>query len=109
LADLSLDSVFVLSDPNLVRPFCNRLVSCPPDDFLVKNFERGVETVKVFNDRVQSLPILEAQREIQSVSLSGFSDGKVGMYANFHDGALWKVGYGKPETIRLAHMYEVPS
>jgi hypothetical protein len=47
----------------------------------------------------------DAQSKFQEVSLRGFSDGKVGIYSTFHDGAVFKYGYNDPRSIRLAYMY----
>ena len=70
----------------------------------MQKFESNVETVTAFNNRVQGRPEHEAQREFTLAMLEGFNDGTVGIYSTFHDAAVFKLGYGHQEAIRLAYM-----
>lgn len=87
----------------LLEPFRNSKFSEPPADLLTRNFEREVETLVKFSHRVSVQPTT-SQREFQKVLLLGLADTKVGLYSIFHDNAVYKLGYGSEEAIRMAYM-----
>lgn len=98
------DELFAIRERSLVDSFRPKAYSPPPADLLKDNFERSVETATAFQNRLKALASQEAQTVFQDMLLSGFTDGKVGLYSMHHDSAVYKLGYGHPVTDRLAHM-----
>ena len=90
-------------EPTLVQPFKNAPIVEPEPDFIQKNFNSSAVTVQDFCARLQSDRNALGTVLLETL-LSGMRDRRVGLYARFHDLAIWKWGYGHPATERLAHM-----
>jgi hypothetical protein len=102
--DIVIDELFVLREPEVVEPFENKtFVPGPPD--LLKNFEKHVESVPQFCERVKFQSPEDAQAALQGALLLSLEGDRKGMYSVFHDNAVEKYGYDHPESIRLAYMY----
>lgn len=67
-------------------------------------FEREVECVTDFDDRVSLLKPKEAQQALQKVLLLGLAETRVGLYSKYHDAAVYESGYGSQKAIHLAYM-----
>ncbi|KAJ7731214.1 RNA dependent RNA polymerase-domain-containing protein [Mycena metata] len=103
--DTDGDEAIIIRDPDIVGPFQNRPVVPIPDGFLTKNFERLVETVTNFGQRLEYMPISDAQRAFQNEVVGGLRDGKlIGIYSLFHDAAVYEWGLDDARTRRMAHM-----
>lgn len=90
--------------PEIVSAFRPPEFSDPPERFMEQNFQKEVETVDHFQKRLARLPRAIQQQQLQQIFLLGLGDTKVGLYSRFHDNSTYKLGYGHPETIRLAYM-----
>lgn len=77
---------------------------CEAPSNLSNDFEREVEHVVDFDQRVSRLSAKDAQTAFQKVLLLGLAETKVGLYSNFHDLAVYERGYANPAAIRLAFM-----
>src|ERR1700733_4428629 len=74
----------------------------PPE--LAACFSRSNEKVDVFHTREQSKSPVSKIHDIQQVLLGNLRDTSiVGKYSNFHDNAIYSLGYSHPETILLAY------
>ena len=88
---------FKNADPSFATP--------PPD--INDDFSKTNELVSEFIARAPSRStnptgFIDA---LQKYLLAGVCDTSVvGMYANMHETAVYTLGYGHPETIRLAYM-----
>lgn len=95
------------------KDFTNCSYSEPTRDFMERNFEKERETIADFCARVGSTQRLhdpasaagEKQAALARVFLAELGDSKVGLYSVYHDKAIAKLGYGAPETLRIAHMF----
>ena len=97
------DMAMITWEPSLVEPFKNAPLVEPAPDFIEKNFDSSAVTVQDFLARMQSDRSALGTVLLETL-LSGMRDRRVGLYARFHDLAIWKFGYGHPATERLAHM-----
>lgn len=77
---------------------------CKGPSNLSEFFERKVEHVRDFDNRISNLPIKEAQQAFQEMFLLGLAETRVGLYSKYHDVAVYRVGYGSQEAIHLAYM-----
>ena len=93
--------------PLIVAHFQNRPLTEKPRNLTDDYFQRHVETVTAFSERVGTMPTRAAQKAFQEVCLLGLHDSKVGLYSNFHDFAIWKHGLDSPEAVRMAYMYVI--
>lgn len=98
---LNPDTATVVVEPEIVNEFKNHELVNPPSDLFEKNFEREIEKVSEF---LVTCPSHLLEHEIFGRLLLGLSDTKVGQYSNFHENAVYKIGYNAPETVRLAYM-----
>ncbi|KAI5825047.1 hypothetical protein K523DRAFT_251903 [Schizophyllum commune Tattone D] len=88
------------------KEFKNCPYSAPTPDFMTRNFEKERETIADFCGRVaRCASPAEQQAALAKVFLSELGDSKVGIYSLYHDKAIAQHGYGAPETIRIAHMF----
>ncbi|KAI4523086.1 hypothetical protein K525DRAFT_361417 [Schizophyllum commune Loenen D] len=88
------------------KNFVNRPYSEPTPDFMTRNFEKERETIADFCGRVaQYASHAEKQAALARVFLAELGDSKVGIYSMYHDMAIAEHGYGAPETVRIAHMF----
>uniref|UniRef100_D8QL20 RNA-dependent RNA polymerase n=1 Tax=Schizophyllum commune (strain H4-8 / FGSC 9210) TaxID=578458 RepID=D8QL20_SCHCM len=88
------------------KNFVNRPYSAPTPDFMSRNFEKERETIADFCGRVaQYGSHAERQAALARVFLAELGDSKVGIYSMYHDMAIAEHGYGAPETVRIAHMF----
>ena len=99
--DSDLDTATVIVEPELVNAFENHALVDPPNKLLEANFEREIEKVSEFLVNCSSK---SREREVFKRLLLGLSDTKVGQYSNFHENAVYHLGYNHPETVRLAYM-----
>lgn len=110
--DYDGDKGVLIFQPELVKPFVNPpfTLSLPPDD-LEKDFETTTnETVGAFLVRVPRVSDSMAAyiHEVQEFLLRGLTDRSVvGAYSNMHDVSAYMKGYAHPETLRLAHMFNL--
>lgn len=95
------DTATVILEPELVHAFKNHKLVEPPKGLLENNFEREIEKVSEF---LVKCPEQYQEREIYKRLLLGLSDTKVGQYSNFHENAVYHLGYNAPDTVRLAYM-----
>jgi RNA-dependent RNA polymerase len=66
-------------------------------------FSRGNENAAGFLERTSRQPSNAQIHAYQSFLLGALRETSlVGQYSNFHDNAIYKLGYSHPETIRLA-------
>jgi len=77
---------------------------CEAPSNITKDFEREVEHIVDFDQRVSKLSARDAQIAFQKVLLLGLAETKVGLYSNFHDLAVYERGYASSTAIRLAYM-----
>ncbi|VDB86203.1 unnamed protein product [Peniophora sp. CBMAI 1063] len=103
--DYDGDMAMITWEPTLVEPFKNapQIVE-PAPGFIEKNFDSSATTVQDFVARLQG-DRAALGTELLETLLSGMRDRRVGLYARFHDLAIWRLGYGHPATERLAHMF----
>ncbi|THH11616.1 hypothetical protein EW145_g546 [Phellinidium pouzarii] len=102
--DYDGDTVTIIAEPSLVNSFTNSPVVDEPKN-LRDRFEREVERVSSFLFRVKDMPVQLMERELCKKLLHGLSESKVGLYSQFHDNAVYYLGYDHPETIMLAYMF----
>jgi hypothetical protein len=89
----------------LVQLFKNQTFTNPPKDFLKANFERDVESVEQFCNRVLGLESTrKAHEAFQEVLISNLSESRVGLYSMMHENACIRHGYDSQQAIRLAYM-----
>ena len=98
-----IDTVTIIADTTIVEGFRSPSTVNEPSD-LRGNFESEVEEVIAFMEMVDNIAALQKERELCTKLLLGLSDSKVGLYSQFHDNAIYKLGYDHPETVRLAYM-----
>ena len=91
-------------ESSIVDAFHNAPLVVQPPDFLESNFEREVEMVADFCERLSSRPARERDSSMVRSLLSGLTDKKVGVYSCFHDISVYAHGYADPKTTRLAFM-----
>lgn len=106
LGDYDGDKGLITNQPELVIPFINAPLhfSEPPPD-MQKYFERENEAVPAFLERTSVLSDDAKINERQQYLLGSIRDmSVVGKYSNFHEAAIYTLGYTHPETIRLAYM-----
>lgn len=104
--DYDGDKAIAIWEPAIVTSFKNAPLchSLPPED-LLSNFNKDSCAVA---DLVQEHGLHPSMVEarIQSFLLGGLqSNTQVGRYSNFHDVAVYTLGYSHMETIRLAYMF----
>ena len=73
-----------------------------PDAFLPLD---NVEKVAEFCNRIHTLSPGAAHEAFQEILMSSLAENHVGLYSTCHDQCVARVGYGHPESIRLAYMY----
>lgn len=87
-----------------MEPFRNKPFVPPPSDLLEANFQKQVETVGQFCERVKDKSPAERQAALQSALLLSLNEDRKGLYSIFHDKAVEKYGYNHHKSIRLAYM-----
>ncbi|KAG1851192.1 RNA dependent RNA polymerase-domain-containing protein [Suillus tomentosus] len=102
--DYDGDTVTLVWSKQLVENF-NTAPLCMAPAGLSNNFEREVEHVEKFNERISNLSPKEAQTAFQKALLLGLADTKIGLYSKFHDLAVYERGYASVAAIRLAYMF----
>ncbi|KAG1891733.1 RNA dependent RNA polymerase-domain-containing protein [Suillus fuscotomentosus] len=102
--DYDGDTVTLVWSKQLVENF-NTAPLCMAPAGLSDNFEREVEHVEKFNERISNLSPKEAQTAFQKALLLGLADTKIGLYSKFHDLAVYERGYASAATIQLAYMF----
>ncbi|KAG1749807.1 RNA dependent RNA polymerase-domain-containing protein [Suillus paluster] len=102
--DYDGDTVVLVWSKHLVENF-NTAPMCETPSNLSNDFEREVEDIADFDQRVSRLSDKEAQTAFQNVLLLGLAETKKGLYSNFHDLAVYKHGYASAAAIRLAYMF----
>ncbi|KAJ3515971.1 hypothetical protein NLJ89_g1430 [Agrocybe chaxingu] len=105
--DYDGDKGIYIYQPELVNLFKNadERFSNPPKD-IEKYFKPHNEQVVAFQERNAGLPVEEQIRELQKFLLGTVRDTTiVGKYSNYHEMALYTLGYCHRETIRLAYMF----
>ncbi|KAG1730698.1 RNA dependent RNA polymerase-domain-containing protein [Suillus paluster] len=102
--DYDGDTVTLVWSKNLVENF-NTSPLCEAPVSLSNDFEREVEHIVDFDQRVSKLSAKEAQTAFQKVLLLGLAETKVGLYSKFHDLAVYERGYASATAIRLAYMF----
>lgn len=106
VGDYDGDKAVVIWEPTIVSPFINAPIhySVAPENLRSTNFNTDTQTVSEVLERHMSRRV-SMESEIQHYLLRGLQDnGLVGAYSNFHDVATYTLGYGHPETVRLAYM-----
>ncbi|KIO08385.1 hypothetical protein M404DRAFT_997314 [Pisolithus tinctorius Marx 270] len=104
--DYDGDKAIAIWQPTIVTSFKNAPLhhSFPPGD-LLSNFNRDGCSVSDLIKEHEFHPSMTGAR-IQSFLLGGLqSNTLVGKYSNFHDVAIYTLGYNHKETIRLAYMF----
>ena len=99
------DKALVNWEPSIVEQFRPPKVIDKPGDFDIINFEKDVESVTTFHDRLARATPEEVHKSFLQAVLRSLDDGHVGKYSRFHSYAAYTMGYSHDETIRLAHMY----
>lgn len=105
--DYDGDKGLITNQPELVIPFINAPLhfSEPPSN-MQKYFVRENEAVPAFLERTSVLSDDAKIHERQQYLLGAIRDTSVvGKYSNFHEAAIYTLGYTHPETIRLAYMF----
>ncbi|KAG2153597.1 RNA dependent RNA polymerase-domain-containing protein [Suillus bovinus] len=102
--DYDGDTVTLVWSKRLVEAF-NTTPLCVAPAGLTDDFEREVEHVKDFDQRVSKLSAKAAQTAFQKVLLLGLAETKIGLYSKFHDLAVYERGYASAAAIRLAYMF----
>ncbi|KAJ7439963.1 RNA dependent RNA polymerase-domain-containing protein [Mycena latifolia] len=102
--DTDGDEAIIIREPAIVEAFQNKAFVPPPDDFLVENFKRQVQSVTDFGEKLGQMPIADAQSAFQKEVLAGLTDNRIGKYSIYHDCAVYYHGLDDDETRRLAHM-----
>ncbi|KAG2055291.1 hypothetical protein BDR06DRAFT_1007190 [Suillus hirtellus] len=102
--DYDGDTVTLVWSKQLVENV-NTAPLCMAPAGLSDNFEREVEHVEKFNERISNLSPKEAQTAFQKVLLLGLADTKIGLYLKFHDLVVYERGYASAAAIRLAYMF----
>ncbi|KAI6047736.1 RNA dependent RNA polymerase-domain-containing protein [Pisolithus marmoratus] len=101
--DYDGDKAIAIWQPTIVGPFRNAPLchSFPPND-LLNNFSKESCTMSdLIKEHGLHPSTMEAR--IQSFLLGGLqSNAQVGRYSNFHDVAIYTLGYNHKETIRFA-------
>ncbi|KIJ68575.1 hypothetical protein HYDPIDRAFT_106781 [Hydnomerulius pinastri MD-312] len=104
--DYDGDKAIAIWQPSIVATFRNAPLhySYPPNN-LAGNFKK--ETCLASDFIKQHSHHLESMVPgMQTFLLAGLQDiSSVGKYSNFHDVAIYTLGYAHPETIRLAYMF----
>ncbi|KAI0271441.1 RNA dependent RNA polymerase-domain-containing protein [Gloeopeniophorella convolvens] len=103
--DYDGDTVMVNWETSIVNGFKQPRTIDKPDDLEDKNFEKMVEDVKSFHNRLSTSTSREVHQSFLRVLLRGLGNGKIGRYSKFHDYATYVMGYSHVETIRLAYMF----
>lgn len=102
--DYDGDTVALVWSKNLVENF-NTAPLCETPVNLRNDFEREVEHLLDFDQRVSKLSDKEAQTAFQKVLLLGLAETKRGLYSGFHDAAVYRDGYDSAAAVRLAYMF----
>jgi RNA-dependent RNA polymerase len=97
------DTIALVWSKNLVENF-NTAPLCETPVNLRNDFEREVEHLLDFDQRVSKLSDKEAQTAFQKVLLLGLAETKRGLYSGFHDAAVYRDGYDSAAAVRLAYM-----
>ncbi|KAG2159654.1 RNA dependent RNA polymerase-domain-containing protein [Suillus bovinus] len=98
------DTAVLVWSKNLVENFNSSPLYETPVD-LRNDFERDVEHLLDFDQRVSKLSDKEAQTAFQKVLLLGLVETKYKLYSGFHDAAVYQDGYDSTTAIRLAYMF----
>ncbi|KDQ15608.1 hypothetical protein BOTBODRAFT_157888 [Botryobasidium botryosum FD-172 SS1] len=105
--DYDGDTATMFWDPSIVSNFspgASPGTQTDPNDSLVS---RPPESVVDFAVRVASMSEDEGQQAYQEHFLCGLNRSQIGFYSNFHTNAVYALGYGHPQTLRLANLYAV--
>ena len=97
----------MIYNKQVVDLFKNRAFTQPPPNFINDNFNRDVESVEAFCERISALDTHDAHEAFQDALVSNLSESIVGLYSMFHEIACLRFGYDSPKSIRLAYVYEV--
>jgi hypothetical protein len=73
----------------------------------VENFERDVESVEQFCDRILGYSTRDTHEAFQDALLSNLSESIVGLYSMMHENACLRHGYDAEPSIRLAYVYVI--
>ncbi|KAL4070840.1 RNA dependent RNA polymerase-domain-containing protein [Scleroderma citrinum] len=104
--DYDGDKAIAIWQPAIVSAFKNAPLqySFPPKD-LPDNFKKDKAHASDLLEKHGSRPAALESR-LQAFLIRGLQDQTlVGKYSNFHDIAIYILGYAHPETIRLAYMF----
>lgn len=106
IGDYDGDKGLVIFQPELVEAFNESPLhySEPPPN-IKSYFKRENEEVTTFLARVAPLDDASKIYKLQEYLLGAIRDTSVvGKYSNFHEHAIYTLGYTHQETIRLAYM-----
>ncbi|KAJ7238761.1 RNA dependent RNA polymerase-domain-containing protein [Mycena haematopus] len=95
--------VFIWLD-EFLKDFGQNQPLTPAPNGLMLNFDQEVKTVEQVGHELCGLSPEGSQRAFQGYLLNGLCDSKVGLYSYFHDNAIWRYGYGHPNSILMAYM-----
>ncbi|KAG2133611.1 RNA dependent RNA polymerase-domain-containing protein [Suillus bovinus] len=102
--DYDGNTVMLVWSKCLVENF-NTAPLCMAPAGLSDNFEREVEHVEDFEQRISNLSQKDAQTAFQKALLLGLAETKVGLYSKFHDLAVYERRYASTAAIRLAYTF----
>ncbi|KAF9229158.1 hypothetical protein BS17DRAFT_742893 [Gyrodon lividus] len=104
--DYDGDKAIAIWQPEIVNTFQSAPLhySVPPPT-LMENFKKDTSLATDFLKH-HSHDLQSAIPDLQAYLLAGLQDtSSVGKYSNFHDIAIYTLGYSHPDTIRLAYMF----
>ncbi|TFK75829.1 hypothetical protein BDN72DRAFT_785862 [Pluteus cervinus] len=108
IGDYDGDKGYLIWHPSLVSPFTNPPAkdSQEPENMKERYFAQGIERVSTFLELTKDCTKEEKYRRLLPHLLGALRDTTlVGKYSNYHDCAVYTLGYKHKETIRLAHMF----
>ncbi|KIJ21861.1 hypothetical protein PAXINDRAFT_95343 [Paxillus involutus ATCC 200175] len=104
--DYDGDKAVAIWQPEIVTTFQSAPLhySIPPPT-LMENFKKDTSSAADFLN-CHSHDLQSATPDLQAFLLAGLQDtSSVGKYSNFHDVAIYTLGYSHEDTIRLAYMF----
>jgi RNA-dependent RNA polymerase len=105
IGDYDGDKAVAIWQPEIVTTFQSAPLhySIPPPT-LMENFKKDTSSAADFLN-CHSHDLQSATPDLQAFLLAGLQDtSSVGKYSNFHDVAIYTLGYSHEDTIRLAYM-----
>ena len=100
-----VDTAMLTWKPEIVSAFRPPKLEDVPPKFLAENFDKQIEMVESFVNKISGMEEAEAEREMHRVFVNSLlHDARTGIYSNFHNVSLYERGYSDRETVRLAHM-----